>query len=133
MKESLICDLDNRTEKRALLTWIGALRGRWCVELTRERPQRSLNQNRWYRGCIVQAFYQFLREQDWSISRPEDAHRLIAKKFLTVDIVNKGTGEVFDQQVRSTTELTTAEFADYCDRARAWLLDMFGIIVPDPE
>lgn len=132
-KESSLCNLDNATEKRALLVRIGALRGPWRVELTHYRARRSDRQNRWYWPCVVTAFAQYLTEQDFEITTKEQAHEVLKAKFVTVDVINKSTGEILGQRVRSTTELSTAEFSDYCERCRAWLLEFFGIVVPDPE
>lgn len=130
-KRHLLCDLDNDTQRRALLTEIGALRGQWRVELTAYRRRRTDAQNRYYWGVEVALFYAFLRAQDYNITRPEHAHQLIAAKFLTVDVYGP-TGVPIAQRIRSTTELSTAEFTDYIERSRVWLQDFFGIVVPDP-
>lgn len=132
-KQVFIADFDRPDERRKALACVGALSGRHRIELTPYRARRSDPQNRWYWGCIVSAFYAFLHEQDYNINHPEQAHELIKAKFLTVDVASKTTGEVIAQRVRSTTELSTAEFSDYCERTRAWLLDFFGIVVPDPD
>lgn len=130
--ESAIVDFSNTDAKRALLSRLGALRGRYRVEVVKFRPRRSLAQNAYYWGCITTPLANWLSEQEAEPVEPEAAHGILAAKFLTIDVVDKRTGEVLGQRVRSTTELSTLEFMDYCERARAWLAEFFGIIVPDP-
>ncbi len=131
-RESLLIDFDNVTQKRSVLTRLGVLKGQWRVELIPYRARRSDQQNKWYHPCIVGALFQFLREQDYDITHPDDAHEILKAKFLTVDVLDPQTGQVIGKRVRSTTTLSTAEFSDYCDRCRAWMLDFFGIVCPDP-
>jgi hypothetical protein len=131
--EHLVLNLDDAATKRQLLTRIGALRRLWRLELVRYRPRRTDRQNRWYWPCIVGAFAQYLNEQDYEVTSPEQAHEILKAKFLTVDVVHKQTGNVLGQRVRSTTELDVEEFTGYAERCRAWLLEFFGIMVPDPE
>lgn len=130
-REQLLCDFDNVAEKRALLTRLGVLRGPWRVELSRYRETRSTAANRYYWGVVVAAFYNFLREQDYAVNHPEDAHELLKAKFLKRDVVDPATGEIIETITRSTARLDVGEFADYLTRCRAWLLDFFGIILPD--
>ena len=132
-REEYLCNLDSVEEKRNIQTRIGTLRGRWWVRLERWHKKRSTEQNAWYHACIVRAFWLFLKEQDYNIVRQEDAHRMLARKFLTIEVVNQKTGEIIGKRVRSTTKLSTLEMADYCERCRAYLAEMFSIVVPDPD
>lgn len=133
MKEQFVCNFDNVTDKRLVLRRIGTLSGLWRIELVRYRARRTDAQNRYYFGVLVTAFADYLSEQDYEITTREHAHELIKGKFLIVDVVHPTTGESIGRRVRSTTELSVEEFSEYIDRCRAWLLDFFGIIVPDPE
>lgn len=122
--------LDN---KRRLVSQIGILDGWYDVSLMPRRPTRSLRQNAWYFSCIAAALAQYLSDQDYDVTTTDQAHELLKARFLKVAVTNKRTGEVLQNRVRSTTELTTEEFSDYCERCRTWLADFFGIIVPDPD
>lgn len=127
-----ICEM-NATNKRQLMSAIGAMDGMYELEIKPRRNTRSLQQLRWYWSCICPALAQYLNDQDYEPITSEGAHELLKAKFLTVSVVHPATGEVVGSRSRSTGELTTLEFADYCERARVWLADFFGIIVPDPE
>lgn len=124
-------DMSDATAKRQLIAQIAPLVGEYEVTIEPRRNLRSLQQNKWYWACICSAFGAFLREQDYNINDNEGAHELMKARFLAVTVRNK-EGKVIGRRVRSTTELTTEEFSDYCERCRAWLADMFGIIVEDP-
>ena len=128
-----VINFDDVDQKRKLLIHLGTLRGRWRVEIKPDRAQRSSAQNRWYWSCLATPLAQYLSEQDYDITSAEQAHEILRARFLTVDVVNRATGEVVGQRVRSSTELDTAQFADFCERSRTWMADFFNIIVPDPE
>lgn len=128
-----ILNLDDRDMKRRFIGWIGTLAGAYEVDVKPRRDTRSLRQNAWYWSCIVAPLADFLAAQDYELCSIGDAHEILKAKFLTDPVVNPATGEVVASRTRSTTDLTTAEFANYCDRARAWLWDFFGIHTNDPE
>jgi hypothetical protein len=128
-----LINFDDAGAKRELLSRLGALRGPYRVEVTRLRPRRTDRQNRWYWPAIVTPFAQYLSAQDYDVTSPEQAHAILKERFLRIEVVNKTTGEVIGQRVRSTTELSIEEFGDYCDRCAAWLSEFFGIVIqPGP-
>lgn len=124
-----VIDLPNREIADRLAEFSGLYR----IEISPARNQRSNRQNRWYWGCIVAAFADYCNEQDYEITEPDQAHEFLKARFLAVTVRCRDTGEVIGRRVRSTTELDTAQFADYCERCRSWLADFFGIVVPDPD
>lgn len=132
-KLATIIDLDNTDNKRRLMLQIGTLRGVYEVDIQPRRLTRSLAQNRYWWAVVCQSFSDFLKEQDYEACSLEMGHEILKAKFLMVPLVDPTTGEVIAHRVRSTTELTTAEFSEFMDNARAWLQDFFGIITPDPE
>lgn len=127
--ESAVVNMDDLAAKRALLSKLGTLRGEWRIELVKYRPRRSDRQNRFYWPAIVAPLAQRMAEDDYDVTTPEQAHEILKARFLTVPVVNKTTGEILGNRVRSTTELTTEEFADYVDRCAAFMADYFGIVV----
>lgn len=127
--EQHILDCANIAQKRALLSRIGALRGHWRIELTHYRPRRGEKANAFYWAAIVTPFADHLTAQDYDVTTPEQAHEILKQRFLSVDVVNKGTGQVVGQRVRSTTELDVGEFALYVERCQAWLSEFFGLVL----
>lgn len=126
-------DMDNREIKRRLVTEVGALTGMYEVELKPKRSTRTLKQNAAWWALVVEPLFRFLRAQEYDIYDPDQAHEMLKVKLLRIAVVCERTGEVLGYRTRSTTELSTTEFADLYDRARAWLDDKFGIQIPDPD
>lgn len=125
-------DLSNADDKRRLIAQIGAMSGLYEIDLSPRRETRSTQQNRWYFGCLVQSFVQYMNEQDYEITTPEECHEFLKARFLARTVTDKRTGKPLGRYVESTTRLTKAEFSDYCERCRTWLNEYFGIVVPDP-
>ena len=76
---------------------------------------RSLNQNAFYWAAIVTPY---ATAKGMS---PEQVHHHLKEKFLTVDKVDRRTGEVIGQRVMSTTELSVRAFSVYCEQCREYL------------
>lgn len=134
-RESILTmlDFDAADSKRTLMSQIGTLKGMYEVEITPRRGTRSQKQNAWYWSCIVRAFWEYLRDQDWTIGAQDEAHEFLKARFLARMVIDKRTGEMIGRRVRSTTELTTDEMADYCERCRVFLSEFCNTIVPDPD
>lgn len=130
MPEAII-DMSNARESSQFLNGLRRLRGKHRFEFVRYRPRRSDRQNKYYWPCFVVPFADFLRDQGEQVTDLQ-AHELLKHKFLRQTVVDKRTGEAMDY-TRSTTELDTAEFNRFLDDCAAWLADMFGIIVPEPD
>ena len=81
------------------------------IELTlkEEKSQRSLNQNNYYWGIVVEILRLHFGYDD-----PEEMHFALRLKFLPID------GVPNLQAAKSTTALNTAEFEDYLERIRRW-------------
>lgn len=126
-------DLSTIDNKRRLIAQIGTLTGIYEVEICPRRNMRSNAQNAWYWSCIAPALAEYLSAQDYEITTAEEAHEFLRARFLAVTVANKQTGVAIGRRVRSTTELTTEQFSDYCERCRTWMADFFGIIVEDPD
>jgi|SRR5688572_24285161 len=92
----------------------------YVVEIHRAASKRSLNQNRYYWGVIIDLF-----AQNTGYTKDE-AHQELAGMFLKYE----SHGKPF---VRSTTSLTTLEFEQYADKCRQWMGEMLGIHVPLPN
>lgn len=124
-------DMSDPAQKIRLINAIRAMRGKHRVTVIRWHPRRTDRQNRYYWPCFVAPLAEFLAEQGQPFT-DEAAHQLMAAKFLAVSVIDHTTGELLGARVRSTTDLSTAEFNLYLDQCAAWLSDMFGIVVPEP-
>lgn len=129
----IILNAGNVDAKRTLTQRINTLpAGTYKVNIKPTRIARSNRQNAYYWAVVVEYFYQFLIQQDYEVGDPEQAHELLKAKFLGKALRNKA-GEKIAVRVRSTTELSVAEFYEYCEKCRTWLADFFHIATPDPS
>jgi hypothetical protein len=110
------------------------------VALTMEKikVKRSHPQNRYYWGvCIpilTEAFIQI--GYYWnSVAVSDFIKKAIAKEspgVITEDVVFEMTGEVM-QRIKSTSELTKSEFADFITLIQQWAAENLGVTVPNPD
>lgn len=115
---------------RMLVSYVKALRGVHRVEITKVRAPHSDPQRRYYRGVVVPCVALGLLEAWGEEMDLEETHIWLRKKFLTVPLVDRTTGEVVDDRVRSTTELDTAEFSSYLDEIIRFAADKLSTEVP---
>lgn len=110
--------LDNREKFDAYLVGLG---DDIKVEVTvrKWRRQRSHEQNRYYWGVIIDMLGNYFGYE------PEEMHEALKFKFL-----RKTDGPL--ETVRSTTDLTTKEFSDYCDGIKRWAASEYQFVIPDP-
>ena len=87
-----------------------------CVR--RRRHARSLSQNAWYHACIVKLI------SDYTGHSPEEVHQSLKAQFL---IDRSG----LEPRVRSTTELSSTEFVEFCERC-CHLAGEMGLSIPSP-
>jgi|SRR5882724_2739112 len=89
------------------------------VVLRKRRRQRSLPQNSWYWSCIVMG----LAAETGHTS--QEIHEALKHRFLSRI---EGKLEI----TRSTADLTTAEFSEYCERCRVLAAEM-GFLILSPR
>lgn len=99
--------------------------GEYTVEIKRNRPIRSLSQNRYY-FAILKVIAAETGEYD--IDR---LHELCKKKFNGELMKLPKSG--MEQIGLSTSNLDSAEFTAYINRVKTWSLDEFNISIPDPS
>ena len=101
--------------------WLQSLEGRKLEAIVRpERKQRSLQENRYYRGVVVPFFAEFTGYDN------EEAHLALRQRFLST------TDDHGLMRIRSTTELTTVEFEEFMTKCRK-LGDELGFFIPEPN
>lgn len=90
------------------------------LRLSRRKKERSMSQNKYYWGCVVALLAEHCGYE------PEEMHAALKMKFLR---------QYEDQalpSIRSTTDLDTAEFANYIEQVRRLAAEM-GVVIPDPS
>lgn len=93
----------------------------YILEIKRARKKRSLPQNRYYWGVVVEIV------AEHTGYNPYEAHQELAEMFLSYTHEN---GKRF---VRSTTELNTLEFEKYTEKCRIWAATELQVPIPLPN
>jgi hypothetical protein len=130
----LILDLDDVNIRRKLWEKVRTLRGLWEVDFRPIKPKRSLQQNRYYFGCFVLPWRDWLRENygDPTITS-EQAHEELKRAVIgSKRIVHKETGDVIEL-VPDTRDKDTTEFSVYLEQAGEFLARFAEIVVIEPE
>lgn len=89
---------------------------------------RSLSQNKYYWGCVVQII------SDELGYTKDEVHEIIKHRFLSENRIIKGkTGEVHVSLSKSTTELDTKQWEDLMSQIRIWASQTLGIYIMEPN
>lgn len=114
--------------KPALSEWARQNPGRnILVRFERRGSKRSLPQNRYYHGIVVQSVMLGLREIGYSMSHDE-VHFFLKQKFNPVQIPNK-EGEAIELP-GSTTQMNKTDFGEYIDRIAQWAAEYLSVVIP---
>jgi hypothetical protein len=114
--------------KPALEEWARQNPGRnILVKFERRGSKRSLPQNAYYHGVVVQSVMLGLREIGYSLSHDE-THFFLKQKFNPVQVPNKH-GEAIELP-GTTTQLNKTEFSDYIERIAQWAAEYLGVVIP---
>lgn len=91
------------------------------VELTRRnKNDRSIEQNSYYWGVLVKEVADFTGEE------ADEIHEFYKSEFLAYD-------GLFIKKFKSTTELNTEEFNEYCRKIRMWAWHFLTMHLPEPN
>ena len=94
--------------------------------------KRSNDQNAYYWACVVDPVFHGLRDMGFDeVRTKEDAHEIMKGLFLKKQVANEH-GEVIEW-VRSTTELTTIEFAAYLLDVMKWAAEYLQVVIEEPN
>lgn len=104
-------------------------------EITFKKPtsKRSLAQNNYIHllfGIFSDHMIEATGDPQYTTERMKS---MAAGKFLMVDEANPMTGEYSGQRVRSTTELSKIEMAEYFEKIIHWAAETFWIELPFPS
>lgn len=89
-------------------------------KVERIRKGRSINQNKYYWGIIIDMLGNELGYL------PEEIHDALRIRFLSVHTEKLPT-------IKSTTRLSTAEFEEYLSKIRQWASEEYQIYIPLPN
>ena len=98
------------------------------------RKARSLPQNAYYHGCVINAVIDGLVDIGYpkhELSH-EIVHDMLKEKFLKKEIISEQTGEVITVG-QSTSRLSTVQFMEYLADIQQWANEFLGIVIADPE
>lgn len=118
--------------RRAFDQQIAQMREGWQLEVyvTRRRATRSLQQNAFYWGVVMQLL------SDHTGYTPDEMHEVCKAKFIPRHLaVSKGNGEIVGEFVLggSTRSLNKNEFSEYVERVRQWAAEDLDVYIPDPN
>lgn len=117
---------------RPMLAMLRQFEGQWVSITVRvRRKRRSLKQNRFYFGVILPLAAEFMRDLGNDMD-DEEAHNWLKEHVgKLVKNVESPSG-VRTRTIRSSRDLTTAEWEDYMQRIRAWAAE-FDLMLPLPN
>lgn len=104
------------------------------VEITiqRRRKHRSAPQNRFYWGVVVPMVQAGIKDLGDELTT-EQVHELLKIRHLKETKIDKDTGELLYEFVRSTAALSTGEFMEYIERCAQFAAEYLGVVIPQPE
>lgn len=100
------------------------------VAVTRRRSTRSVHQNAYYWGVVLQTL------SDHTGHTPDELHDICKAKHLPKRLaVNNGNGEIVGEFVigGSTRSLNKVEFGEYVAEIQRWAAEVLDCYIPDPN
>jgi hypothetical protein len=102
------------------------------ITIEKAKKQRSNQQNRYMWSVIIPIVKNCLKSAG-NVFSDEQTHELLKYKFLKETIlIKEDTGE-FVERIKSSTELSTSQMMDYFASIREWVLDFWGVEIPEPN
>jgi hypothetical protein len=102
------------------------------ITLQKAKKRRSNPQNSFYHGVVIPIMQQCLKDAGYLMTN-ESVHDMLKLRFLKESIlVNEQTAE-YIERIKSTTELTTTEFAEYLLDIQKFAIEYFNTEIPDPN
>lgn len=140
VRQTFYVDENGRIQPRSRAEWLSGQLKRFAdgrVQITVERPKRSLKQNNYYWGVVIETVRKALLEAGQPLSA-KALHEHFKHKYLGVkgsaEYVDEATGEMYEiVEPPSTTDLDTTEMHDYIEHIRNdELVLALGCYVPAP-
>lgn len=111
----------------------------WCsenkgklvrIKFERKSSKRSLPQNSYYHGVVVQEVRLGLLGIGYDMTN-EEVHHFLKMKFNPVQVASI-QGEVIELP-GSTTEFTKTSFGEYIDKIVQWAAEYLNVTIPMPN
>jgi hypothetical protein len=114
--------------KDRLLEWARQYPGKnIIIKFERKGSKRSLPQNNYYHGVVVQSVRLGLKEIGYDLTHYE-THFFLKQRFNCIEIPNK-EGEAIEVP-GSTAKLNKIEFSEYIERIAQWAAEYLSIVIP---
>ena len=98
--------------------------GQWVLSVKRKKRTNLQNRRYWGNGVLKQIAEQ--AAVNGRMYSPEIWHELFKKQFIGVEELPDGS-----LIGKSSTELTTAEFCEFCDKVEAYAASDLGVVFYD--
>lgn len=102
------------------------------IIIKKARSKRSIQQNKYYFGCVVAIVRQGLKDLGY-IMTPEETHEFLKDKFLGYETMANTEGLEIGKKYKSTTELTKTEFGEYIEQIQIFSAEILNVVIPDPN
>lgn len=111
------------------------------ISIKRYFKKRSVNQNSYYHGVIVEHWRNLIREEWGDIMTHDQVHEFLKTNLSFENIVDAETGEIMVnsvtgdplRKIKSTTKNVTFDQEEYHEACRQLAYEMFGAHIPLPE
>ena len=97
-----------------------------------ETGKEGTGQNGYYHYIICEMFRDGWQELTGQLIRKAQAHEYLKFYCNYREDLNEKTGEILHVPL-TTSDLTTVQFEDYCQRCREWVFENMGIDIPKPN
>ena len=102
------------------------------ITIKRKRKHRSIPQNKYYFGVVIQIWKDLIYEEWGETWSSEQTHEFLKSHCNFKEIVNQNTGEIIKIPL-STADLKTIEFKEYLEKCRRLAFDFFNVQIPLPN
>ena len=118
--------------KSTVLSDIGRMRdGDYVVTIEKKHRKRSLNQNAYYWGVIIDLVHDGLIDAGYRITH-EETHEFLKGKFAITEYINERNGEIL-KSIGSTANMTTSQMMDYFSEITQWAAEYLNVQIPEPN
>ena len=121
------------TRRAAFLEAIRSLPdGRVTVTIAKQYKRRSVPENAYYWGVVVNEFVQGWFDTNGEKVSIDRAHWLLKQECNSIEVINQKTGKII-KCPQDTHTMTTVEFEAYLTDCRRFIAEWFGREVPLPN
>lgn len=106
--------------------------GRVMVVVKKNYRQRSLPENAYYWGVVINEFCEGYFDMTGEKIQSDQAHEILKQECNSKEVTNEKTGQVI-KVPQTTAKMTTIEFEEYLESCRAFIFEWFNRRVPLPN